>query len=38
MEGGVKEGVGVRGRNDPNIVCTNEYNKKRKRKKGLRLK
>jgi hypothetical protein len=25
---GVKEGAGEGGRNDPNIVCTYEYNKK----------
>jgi hypothetical protein len=27
-------GVGFGGRNDPNIVCTYEYNKKRKKKKN----
>jgi hypothetical protein len=31
-EGGEGEGQGEEGRNDPNIVCTYEYNKKRKTK------
>jgi hypothetical protein len=29
----VREGVGKEGRNDPNIVCTYEYNKNLKKKK-----
>jgi hypothetical protein len=30
--GKVREGAGGRGENDPNIVCTYEYNKKREKK------
>jgi hypothetical protein len=29
------KGQGKRGRNDPNIICTYEYNLKKKRKKML---
>jgi hypothetical protein len=32
---GVKEGVRAGGRNDPSIVCTYEYNKKRKKRLSL---